>query len=351
MRCEGVAMFKGIAFLIFVSFVVTACGPKSLPPILDQGVVNEEQKRQQELVIKDYTERLDRVDRVGYKLRASNLELCGDAVGYSIGMTVMSKSDVYRPYREAAAYFLGLDDRVRVISVVKGGPADFAGVKPGDIVLKVNGRTCSDALHVEFAERTGTSVALVLERAGVQIQTAPYPTQICGVSIKILERPEVNAMATGDTIFVFSGLVKFCKTDDELAVIMGHELAHCSMEHMKAKRGNSILMSLLIDAPIAALTGFNPQIGSNIGAGINSQGFESEADYVGMYHVARAGYDIQNAADIWRRMAVQNPGAVTHASSHPTTASRFVGLEAARDEINAKKAAGKVLEPNMQAGK
>ena len=71
-----------------------------------------------------------------------------------------------------------------------------------------------------------------------------------------------------------------------------------------------------------------------------SQEFEAEADYVGMYVLARTGTDLDGASFFWRRMAVENPGNIdSHSLTHPATAERFLALEAAVKEINGKKAA------------
>ena len=72
------------------------------------------------------------------------------------------------------------------------------------------------------------------------------------------------------------------------------------------------------------------------------------ADYVGLYFVALAGFDPNRAASAWRRMAVVNPAAIDHVGTHPTTAERFVALEAAAREISTKIAQGQPLRPNMQ---
>jgi predicted Zn-dependent protease len=81
-----------------------------------------------------------------------------------------------------------------------------------------------------------------------------------------------------------------------------------------------------------------------------SQDFESEADYVGLYVVARAGMPIDNAPRFWRRMGSQvAPGAISHGTTHPPTAQRFVALEAAVAEIKAKQAAGQPLLPNEKS--
>jgi len=344
-------MPKTIALLILLSLAVTGCGTHSLPPIVDNGKVDEEQKHQQQIIIHDYVERLGRTDRVAYAILTTNVELCGDAVGYSPGMVVKTRSDVYRPLRDATAYFLGMDARPRVVSVVPGGPADKAGIKAGDVIAAVNSKASTDADDAFDAAAKGAPVELTLDRAGEKIPARLQPVKVCAYPVRVFEDPTINAMATGTGIWMLIGMVKFCKTDDELALVIGHELAHNTMQHMQAKRNNSLLGALLLDMPVVLLTGMNPGVGGNLGSSLYSQDFETEADYVGMYHSARAGYDITGVADLWRRMGAEHPEAVTLASSHPTTARRFVALEAARDEIKAKIAAGKGLKPEMKPEK
>lgn len=337
-----------IGLLIVLLLSVAACGPKSLPPLIEQGKVNEEQKRQQEIIITDYVDKLSRVERVAYRLLTANTQFCADDLGYMLGMTALASGDVFSHYREAAAFFLKVAGRPRVIAVVPGGPADMAGVKVGDEIQDVDGKPCADANDLARAARAGQPLRLALRRGLEPLQAVVTPARSCSYTVKFLSRQEINAMAYRDTIFIFMGMAKFAATDEDMAVVMGHELAHITMEHMKSKMTNSILMSILIDAPIIALTGVNPQIGNNIGGSLNSRGFEEEADYIGLYHAARAGFDIAGAENLWRRMAIENPEGVSHASTHPTTASRYLAIEAAREEINAKRAAGQELVPNMK---
>jgi predicted Zn-dependent protease len=105
---------------------------------------------------------------------------------------------------------------------------------------------------------------------------------------------------------------------------------------------------------LAAVAGVNTggdfmRIGAGAGAGAFSQDFEAEADYVGVYLMARGGYDIGLAPNFWRRMAVIHPGSIktNHSSTHPSAPERFVALEGAVGEIRAKLAAGKPLTPEV----
>ena len=80
-----------------------------------------------------------------------------------------------------------------------------------------------------------------------------------------------------------------------------------------------------------------------------SHEFEAEADYVGMYILARTGTDLDGASFFWRRMAIESPANIdTHSLTHPATAERFLALEQAVAEISDKKAAGTPLNPELK---
>jgi predicted Zn-dependent protease len=81
-----------------------------------------------------------------------------------------------------------------------------------------------------------------------------------------------------------------------------------------------------------------------------SQDFEREADYVGLYILTLGGRPIDQAANVWRLMGASNPGEIKFASSHPTTAERFVRLDTWRSEIGNKVAMGRPLQPEMKNG-
>lgn len=79
-----------------------------------------------------------------------------------------------------------------------------------------------------------------------------------------------------------------------------------------------------------------------------SQGYEREADYLGLYFMARAGFDPTKAPEVWRRMAAEYPAAIkeTFLSTHPSTPERAATLEATIREINAKIRDHQSLKPS-----
>ena len=148
---------------------------------------------------------------------------------------------------------------------------------------------------------------------------------------------EINAYADGERVVITTGMMRFAD-DLELAVVVGHEIAHNAMDHITAMRSNA-LWGALAGAVLDGLMGAGgadgggglTQLGADAGASRFSQDFEREADYVGLYVLARAGVELSRAPEFWRHMAIANPGSIGLATSHPTSAERFVRLEQALD--------------------
>ncbi len=339
-------------------FWLTACAPQAQLPVLNTTAVDEEGRRQQDMAFKEHLARLDRLDRVAWAIRAKNVDLCGENTAYRTGFALGVLGDLPKEMREAAARNAGMKEQPTVYLLAEGGPAHTAGMRRGDVLVAVDGvdvptkKAADEALNKAMEPgKAGNPVGVAIERDGQRQNLTLLPQRICAYDTLLSNNNQVNAFADGKRIVVYSGMLKFVRTDHELAAILGHEMAHNNQGHIKAKQGNALLGALLVDLPIILLTGSNPQLGSQIGAQAYSQEFESEADYVGLYFTARAGYDYADVADIWRRMAVENPGAITMGSTHPSTSSRFVALEAARDEIKGKLAEGKDLRPEMKEKK
>ncbi len=332
--------------------LLAACAPQANLPQVQGGLVDAEARKQQEMAIRDYVAKMDQLDRVGWGVISKNADLCGENTTNRLGLNVLDVENFPKNQREIVKAVLGVGERTTIYQIVKGGPAEIAGVQRGDILLAVSGQVVQNKKHawdcLGEVLKDGKPVTLAVERAGVRQEFTVAPVKVCAYSLYLKQNPTINAFADGKNITVMTGMMKFVKSDDELAAILGHELAHNTQGHLKSKMGNAVIGGVF-DVLLAAITRTpNMNTFQNIGGSAFSQDFESEADYVGLYYTARAGYDIENVAEIWRRMAVENPGAITMGSSHPATSQRFVQLEAARDEIKRKAAEGQELRPEKK---
>jgi len=342
-----------LAAVVLAAMALAACSPQVHTPTLNTGEVDAEAKIQRELVVRRSTELQERLYRVSWNIRLNNAELCGERVFNALGFTLLSLDDYKnKGQRKAVQNVLGAHARATVYLIGPGSPADVAGLKRGDVIMSVDGENTETKKRARellaVAVKAGRPAVVEVKRDGELSAHTLTPVRICGYPVHLDRSAELNAFADGDSITVYMGMLKFVKSDDELAAILGHEMAHNTQKHRRSKTVNAAVGKLLIDLPTMLLLGVDTHLGERMGAQMFSPQFETEADYVGLYYTARAGYDIHNVADVWRRMSVEYPQAITLVTTHPSNSQRFVGLAADAAEIDKKRAEGLPLVPEMK---
>lgn len=345
---------------VAVALALSACAtPQTAGPAVTAEAINAEALAQRTYVLNQRRAELKRVLSIHHRLSAANLEFC-KTKSAAIGAMLETVASYPKEFA-AAARASGVGDQPVVAAVLETSPAEAAGLKVGDELASVNGAPVKPnpagfkAVRTSLATATGP-VTVVVKRGDEMLTIAVTPEQICGYPIAAPGDQELNAFADGDSIVIARGMVRFAASDSELALVIGHEMAHNAMGHIDAKQRNQMAGAIggaLLDGLLLAATGVQTdaftRVGANMGAAAYSKGFESEADYVGLYFMARAGYDISDVETFWRRMAAENPQGITFGSSHPTSAERFVALAAARDEIRAKQQTGASLRPRLKS--
>jgi predicted Zn-dependent protease len=153
--------------------------------------------------------------------------------------------------------------------------------------------------------------------------------------VNLLGSPQINAfcMPGGKIAFYYGILQKLQLDDDEVAMIMGHEVAHALLEHARERMAKTTGTSLLLRGG-AALLGlgnvgdFAAQMGTQLLSLTFSRSDESEADALGLVIGARAGYDPRAGVSLWRKMQSANKGAPPQwMSTHPSGATRIRDIE------------------------
>ncbi|MEW6563377.1 MAG: M48 family metallopeptidase [Pseudomonadota bacterium] len=151
--------------------------------------------------------------------------------------------------------------------------------------------------------------------------------------VNLIGSKQLNAFCMpGGKIAVYTGLLETLKlTDDEVAVVMGHEIAHALREHARERIGKSQATQLgvaLLNQNVGG--GKYGQLFQAGGSLLNlkfSRGDESEADTVGLELAARAGYDPRAGITLWQKMMSQNAGAPPEwLSTHPSGSSRIAEI-------------------------
>jgi predicted Zn-dependent protease len=161
--------------------------------------------------------------------------------------------------------------------------------------------------------------------------------------INVQDSKEVNAYCmAGGKIMVYTGLINQIKpTDDELATVMGHEIAHALREHVREQmsRAKAQQYGLLGLAAVVGVATQNSDYanstlalgGSAAALGLtlpNSRTAEHEADEIGLELAARAGYDPNAAVTLWKKMgATGGSKPPEFLSTHPSDESRISDLQ------------------------
>jgi predicted Zn-dependent protease len=147
---------------------------------------------------------------------------------------------------------------------------------------------------------------------------------------------QINALCMpGGKIAFFYGLLdRLQLNDDEVAMVMGHEIAHALREHARERVGKTVATRGAIEIGSALLgLGGGGRYLADMGGQLVTLKFgrddETEADLVGMELAARAGYDPRAGITLWNKMAVANKGAPPEwFSTHPSGGSRIKDIEA-----------------------
>lgn len=159
----------------------------------------------------------------------------------------------------------------------------------------------------------------------------------------VFDSDQVNAFALpGGKVGVYTGLLKLVASDDELAIVMGHEVAHVSSRHGAERVSQNMAVSLGAQLGAAFMNYKNISAdkqnmimglygaGAQVGALLPfSRLHESEADKIGLRFAAGAGYDPRAGATFWKKMAAKSGSSNTPAwmSTHPQDADRIAALE------------------------
>jgi len=336
--------------------------PNTIRPEIARSDAFEEAARELEYAAKVRIAEGQRLEDVAFRLEVANSDLCPTKRA-RVGAD-FANADTFEPQiRNVEVRLLNLGYSLQVTHVIPHSPAAEAGVQVGDELVSLNGvaapggpkaRERLSAQFIEALARNPSRATLVVRRAG-QTQTIDLtPVLACDYDVQIADTSqELNAWADGKHIFVTRPMMKLAVTDEELALVVAHELAHNAKGHMNAKMRNSGLAGLggaALDI-LAAAGGVNTggaftKAAMKAGANYSSPEFEAEADYVGMYFLARAGYQTDGVENFWREMAVEHPQAIFVKTDHPTTPSRFLAIAATNQEIAKKRTAGAAILPN-----
>lgn len=200
-----------------------------------------------------------------------------------------------------------------------------------------------DAARVkEVGQRIAVAVEAYLKSQGMESLVKDYQWEF-----NLVQSKEVNAWCMpGGKVVVYEGIMPLCPADDDLAVVMGHEIAHAVARHGNERMSQQLVVQAGSAAAAIALKDKPEQtqalLGAAIGLGANygvmlpfSRKHELEADRMGLIFMTIAGYNPEEAIPFWTRMAEVGSGQKPpeFMSTHPSDSHRIEQIKALLPEV------------------
>ena len=327
--------------------LLVGCATTKTPKISD-AELEKETAIQKKLELTNTLRYQKRLDDIAYPVMRGGYSYCNDETTSGLGMRVANTSAFPEELRHAAAEALDLGRTLKVLWTIDNGPAARAGINPGDEIVRINDKALFDGKNalvnyrdaLQSTLKKNTQLTITVRRNDRESDYVIVADKICDYPVIAILDATPNAYADGSMIAVNSGLLRLFENNRDVAIVIGHELAHNVKEHAAKGLAASIL------GAIVELALDIDEVGGVVSAPF-SPPLEAEADYVGLYIAANAGIDIEGAEDVWRTFAMEFSGAKekTLLDSHPPTPERYLALRKTIQEINKKKANHLPLKP------
>lgn len=253
-----------------------------------------------------------RLGEVDWRMRIAATPRC-PAIESGTGLLIDHAAAYSEAARPALARELRMGDLPQVAAVASGSPAQLAGIRPGDEIVSIGGVSMASAFAQAadpslFAEDVmdrlaalpaARPAALVLRRGRAQLGRTVIPLALCASRAVIDTGSALDAYSDASHIAVTSALIDFTANDDELALILGHELAHV------------ILHRASPESPVDAIAA------------------EQDADILGALIARCAGYDPGRAVAFWPRFEAHDPLRGERLATHPSPLQREQRIQTA----------------------
>jgi Zn-dependent protease with chaperone function len=246
----------------------------------------------------------------------------------------------------------------------RAGHEVYTILLPGELLAAV----MLDLKHIAMEAReryVRGPVTLLVQREDQKSTLVLYPQHLpaeYAILVQTQNR-KINAYAAPGQVILTQRLVNFCLNDDELALVVGHELAHHALGHLVRGAAHRELGKFLGETVTAFSTfslgrildwkhfAVDPdvrQVSQEAVASVFSQADEREADAYGVWYAFQAGYDLDKGAAVWERVAAvdeKDPFMTTYfLSSHPAPLERLVRIKMMARYFTAGRAAEVFLQ-------
>ncbi len=200
---------------------------------------------------------------------------------------------------------------------------------------QLSSNSSATAMVKSVGQKLATATEQYLKNNGLESELSNFAWEF-----NLVKDDQVNAFCMpGGKIVVYEGLLTVAQTEDELAVVIGHEIAHAVAKHsnermsqqIMAEYGAAILSQALsqkseaVQSAATIVFGLGAQVGFMLPY---SRKHEYEADYMGIVFMEMAGYNSESAVDFWTKMSAGGGNSSDFLSTHPSDSKRIAQIKA-----------------------
>jgi Zn-dependent protease with chaperone function len=214
-----------------------------------------------------------------------------------------------------------------VLAVLNNSPASAAALRAGDVLLSINGQPFQSPLRIAAdPEGRNRRRAIIATEARIEAELRKGPAKLrlvrdrrelsltigsvqgCPSRVRLARSTQTNAFASDGYVIITVAMLQFARNDDELALILAHELAHNILGHPERLRDQKVPAG-----------GFFRSFGKNASRVLMT---EEEADRLAVKLLWAAGYDVGAAIPFWRRLYAAFDKGPKLFRTHPDLAAR-----------------------------
>jgi len=342
--------------ILLAVLLLTACATQTHKP-KEHAEISEAHKEEWATETKKWLRDSDRLELVSFRVLTKGGDYCRklDHTAPYLGVQFWSNQQLQPEWREVARSKFNLGSEPQISLVVPSSPANTAGLKANDKIIEINGitaQTVPDTMKmINEAAATGNSVTFTIRRADERYMISVMPAMACKSRVFMVNDNSINTAADGEIIQISRGLLDFFESDEEIATVVSHQLAHNARKHQRTNTIVSVLggtagsiLGIAADVGLGLITGgtfvsgtftqLGWTAGSTMGSG-NSTSQLKQADQDGLHLMAMAGYEIENVPAFWHRVQEFNDpeGINGFRNSHPFSQERLFTMETTQKEI------------------
>ena len=345
--------------LLLAVLLLTACAAPTHKPE-KRLEISEVHKEEWVAETRKWLRDSDRLESVSFRVLTKGIDYCKtlDHTAPYLGVHFWSNQQLQPEWREVALSKLNLGSEPQISLVVPSSPADSAGLKAYDKIMEVNGvatQTVPDTLKmINETAATGNPATFTIQRGDERQMISVTPIMACKSRVAMVIDNAINTAADGEAIQITRGLLHFAESDEEIAVIVSHQLAHNARKHQRTNTVVGVLGGILGgavgmagDLGLGLLTGGTFVSGAFTEAGWvagksmaggTSVSQLKQADQDSLHLMAIAGYEIEDVPAFWHRVQEFNdPKSINgFRNSHPFSQERFLTMETTQKEIKEK---------------